>query len=259
MRGVIQRVYDGYRERKGQARQTVRLITEDELRDIYRGNYWRLVSADQLPAGLDLAVFDFGVNSGPARAVRYLQACLGVVQDGHMGPATVQAANRADAAEMVAALCNARRKFVRQIRTYPVFGKGWERRIMGVEAVALAMARQAPAEKPAPQPLPEADAQSAEQARATEEAKPASNAAVGTIAVTAGGAAVGAVQSITAPPPALTDSVTNIGLWQSIGRQCAEFGRFVLSNPIEVGIVAFFVAAVWFGPRLLPYIWSREA
>ena len=36
MRGVIQRVYDGYRDRKGLGRRSVRQITDDELKEIYR-------------------------------------------------------------------------------------------------------------------------------------------------------------------------------------------------------------------------------
>jgi len=110
MNGVIQRVYDAWRERGGKPRQSVRGISDAELTAIYDANYWRMVAGDLLPAGLDLAVFDFGVNSGPARAVRYLQSCLGIIQDGHMGPVTINAANRADTRELIAAYMTARQK-----------------------------------------------------------------------------------------------------------------------------------------------------
>jgi lysozyme family protein len=35
-----------------------------------------------------MMVFDMAVNSGPARAVRTLQGCLGVTSDGAFGPLT---------------------------------------------------------------------------------------------------------------------------------------------------------------------------
>ena len=56
---------------------------------IYRRLYWDAVRADELPPGLDLAVFDLAVNSGPSRAVRMLQAVLGVEADGIVGPVTL--------------------------------------------------------------------------------------------------------------------------------------------------------------------------
>ena len=45
-----------------------------------------------MPPGLDLAVFDLAVHSGPLRAVRLLQAVLGVEADGIVGPVTLGAA-----------------------------------------------------------------------------------------------------------------------------------------------------------------------
>jgi lysozyme family protein len=160
---------------------------------------------------------------------------------------------------MVEALCAARRKFVRAIKTYPTFGKGWERRISGIEAAALGVVLAAPGLVPAPAPLPDANVQSADMARATEEPKPASGAAVGTAVAAASGATATVInQTIQAPPQPLVDSVQNIGLWQQLGRQCAEFGKFVWASPVEVGVIVLLVAAVWLAPRALPLIWGRQ-
>ncbi len=49
---------------------------------------------DELPAGLDYAVFDFGVNSGISRAVKFLQRLIGVAADGRMTDAVVAAVRR---------------------------------------------------------------------------------------------------------------------------------------------------------------------
>ena len=47
--------------------------------DIYTKRYWRTpyYDCDKLNAGVDLAVYDFGVNSGPARAKKYLDKAVG--------------------------------------------------------------------------------------------------------------------------------------------------------------------------------------
>jgi lysozyme family protein len=139
MRGIIQRVYDGWRDNHRLPRRSVRAIEDHELRDIYRRSYWDQVRGDELPAGIDLAVFDFAVNSGPARAAKYLQRVLGVKVDGHIGPATLGAAASADSQAVVEQLMDDRRTYIRQIRTYDAFGRGWERRCDGIEDAAIAM------------------------------------------------------------------------------------------------------------------------
>lgn len=139
MRGIIQRVYDGWRDSNGLPRRSVRAIEDHELRDIYRRSYWDQIRGDALPPGIDLVVFDFAVNSGPARAAKYLQRVLGVKVDGHIGPATLGAAATADPQDVIVQLMDDRRRFIRQISTYDAFGRGWERRCDGIEDAAVAM------------------------------------------------------------------------------------------------------------------------
>lgn len=140
--GVTQRVYDAYRTLKGRPRQSVRNMVADEVADIYTRQYWNLVRGDDLPAGLDYAVFDFAVNSGPARAIRYLQSVVGLVGDdidGLIGMGTLAAVNKAvekDEEAVITALCDKRLAFVRGLDTFDVFGKGWTRRIVGEKAGA---------------------------------------------------------------------------------------------------------------------------
>lgn len=139
MRGITQRVYDAWRERQGKARAHVKDIAKDEIEAIYRANYWAVIRADELPAGLDLAVFDFAVNSGPGRAARHLQAVLGLkMVDGHIGDVTLDAARKADAATAIAAISDSRLKFLRGLKTFWRFGKGWSSRVAGTRAAALA-------------------------------------------------------------------------------------------------------------------------
>jgi len=82
MKGVTQRVYDAFRRNKSLPTRLVRDIADDELQAIYRRQYWDATSCDDLPSGVDYAVFDFAVNSGVSRAATYLQTVLGVGVDG---------------------------------------------------------------------------------------------------------------------------------------------------------------------------------
>ncbi|EKF39961.1 hypothetical protein NA8A_23352, partial [Nitratireductor indicus C115] len=66
----------------------LRAISDDQVATVYYRHYWAAVNAQALPSGIDYAVFDFAVNSGPARAARYLQSIAGVSVDGRVGPQT---------------------------------------------------------------------------------------------------------------------------------------------------------------------------
>lgn len=145
--GVIQRVYNSYRRLKGQIPRDVRKITKAEMQDIYKKNYWDQVSGDLLPIGLDFVVFDFAVNSGPNQAIKYLQRAINKSEgrtlkiDGHMGPATLDAATSLkDLAGVIATICDSRLSFVKRLTDWKTFGKGWTRRIKGVKATGLKMA-----------------------------------------------------------------------------------------------------------------------
>lgn len=138
MKGVTQAVYDAYRKVRGRGQQSVKFISDEELRAIYKFQYWDKVQGDWLPSGLDYAVFDFAVNSGVSRAAKYLQAVVGVAQDGQIGARTLAAIQSPVAT--INALLDRRMGFLRNLKTFLTFGKGWTRRVQGVRAHALDMA-----------------------------------------------------------------------------------------------------------------------
>ncbi len=140
-RGVTQRVYDAWRRGHGQPARDVFLASTAEVRAIYLEQYWHRVRADELPAGLDYAVFDAAVNSGPVQAVKWLQRDLGVRVDGVVGQVTLTAArSRQDVAALIASQCARRLAFLKQLRMWRRFGAGWTKRVANVERVAIAMA-----------------------------------------------------------------------------------------------------------------------
>ena len=133
-KGVTQAVYDAYRRYHGLKVQSVRHITPAEVAEIYAKNYWRLVRGDSLPCGFDYAVFDFAVNSGVSRATKYMQKLVGVEPDGVIGVITlaaVEAYARRDEEKLIAQYCANRVLFLRSLSTFPTFGKGWMRRVVG--------------------------------------------------------------------------------------------------------------------------------
>lgn len=122
----------------------VKSLGLEEAAAIYRARYWTRCGCDDLPAGLDLVVFDSAVNSGPGRSVGWLQAVLGVPVDGEVGPVTKASISARPVPDLLRAVLARRRAFLRRLPTWPVFGRGWTRRLRNVETAALAAARQFP-------------------------------------------------------------------------------------------------------------------
>ncbi len=122
--GVTWERYDEYREDKGLAKRSVKRITYDEVQEIYKKYYWDAVNGDERPSGVDLVIFDFGVNSGPSRARKYAGL---VAKAGLNDP------------QFITAYCDARLRFLQGLSTWKTFGKGWGRRVEGIRDKALDM------------------------------------------------------------------------------------------------------------------------
>lgn len=114
-------------------------IKDAQLETVYGEQYWDKLRCDDLPGGVDYAVFDFGVNSGPRRSAQFIQRIAGVDADGVIGPATVRAIKSCDAAKLVDDLCDARLAFLKGLNTWDTFGHGWSRRVEGVRKHAKEM------------------------------------------------------------------------------------------------------------------------
>ena len=124
-----------------------------EAKAIYRARYWDAMRCDDLPAGVDYVVFDYGVNSGIARSGKVLRRLLHLPDDASaVTDAVIAAAKAANAAALAAAICDERLTFLHSLRTWPVFGRGWSRRVAEVKAAALAMAAAPVAVPPAAPP-----------------------------------------------------------------------------------------------------------
>lgn len=117
----------------------VRAMPLSEADDIYATKYATACGFDDLVSGADCVVFDFGVNSGSSRAVAFAQQIVKVAADGKMGPVTKQAINSFDTATFINALCDARLSFLRRLKIWGTFGRGWTARVADLRKYSLAL------------------------------------------------------------------------------------------------------------------------
>ena len=140
--GVTKRVYEewvGY----AVSEHTMQNLTEEDVAPIYKKNYWDRVKGDDLPEGLNLCVFDFGVNAGTGRAAKYLQTMIGTVVDGGIGPNTLRTLDEhvslVGLQETIEQYQENRQRYYQKLKTFETFGRGWTRRVNETTQSALKM------------------------------------------------------------------------------------------------------------------------
>lgn len=113
----------------GATAQDVKKLTKAQAIEVYRNKYWKTpyYDCDTLASGVDLSVFDFGVNSGPSRAKKYLDKSVG-----------------GSASDTITKYNDSRLAFLKGLGTWSIFGKGWGRRVVGIKAKSLEMASRKP-------------------------------------------------------------------------------------------------------------------
>lgn len=99
------------------------------VEEIYEKGYWRAINGDALPDALRHHVFDAAVNSGPVRAIKWLQQALGTKDDGIFGNDTYSRLQTADPVKLAAKYNAIRLKFLASLPTFSTFGAGWTRRV----------------------------------------------------------------------------------------------------------------------------------
>lgn len=110
---------------------SMRLLTREQAREIYRIGYWQRAQADQYDPAIGFQLFDAAVNHGIGNAIRMLQRAVGVADDGQVGPVTVAAVRAHDPADVIVRFNAERLDFYTRLSTWPSFGRGWARRIAG--------------------------------------------------------------------------------------------------------------------------------
>ena len=136
--GVTKRVYEEWGGTKD-----MKDLTVEDVSPIYKKNYWDRIKGDELPSGLDLCVFDFGVNAGTGRAAKYLQRLVGTTVDGGIGPNSLRAVDehvsRWSIEQTIDDYQSERQKYYERLKTFETFGRGWTRRVQETTKEAMDM------------------------------------------------------------------------------------------------------------------------
>ena len=103
-------------------------LDEDAARYIYRHDYWDLCHCGEMPAPLDLYLFDAAVHLGPNTAVSLLQSALMVRPDGIVGPVTLKASAAATDWHM-AQFLTYRAEYYMKLPHFERYGEGWMTRL----------------------------------------------------------------------------------------------------------------------------------
>jgi len=132
----------------------VKRMKVEQAKEIYRTKYWKPQKGDELAPGVDYSVFDYGVNSGTGRSGKVLRRVCGLPSNTSViTPEVIAAANKRDAVMLTVAINEERLRFLRGLKTWPVFGTGWNRRVAEVRAYSIGLASGKKVLQPQ-QPLP---------------------------------------------------------------------------------------------------------
>ena len=117
-------------------------LSRDEAVAIYSARYWLPMGGPALPGGLDLVVFDFGINAGPGRSIPMLQRAVGAAPDGQLGPKTLALAQCSGAVLLsrISALSKAHEAYYHSLPGFSHFGRGWSARVDACDAAARGLA-----------------------------------------------------------------------------------------------------------------------
>lgn len=122
----------------------VRAMPKAVAEDIYAKHYAAPLRYDDLPPGVDYCVLDYGINSGISRAGKVLRRVLRLSDsDWTVTDGVLAAVAKQRPSILINAICDERLRFLKSLKTWPVFGDGWGRRVSEVRALALSFARAA--------------------------------------------------------------------------------------------------------------------
>lgn len=130
-RGITQATYNAYLRRKGLPQKSVRGISKEVAEEIIYDQYMKPIAFDDLPSGLDYCLADYSVNSGPSRAIKVIQRIVGADADGVMGVKTLAEIKGRNTEDLIRAVCAERMRFLRGLKTFSTFGRGWTTRVVG--------------------------------------------------------------------------------------------------------------------------------
>jgi lysozyme family protein len=122
----------------------VQAMTRAPAEQIYKTKYATAIRYDDLPAGPDACMLDYGINSGSSRGVLSARAILKIPGRGVMDQALLDAIKKSDPGVFVKAMCAERLHFMHAIRggeAWREFGNGWGARVVDLQTYCLHLAK----------------------------------------------------------------------------------------------------------------------
>ena len=123
--------------------EDLRGLDPETISWFYQQRFWSPMQCGVLPAGIDLMIFDHGVNVGKARPVPMMQRLLAVDDDGIVGPITLAAISARTPLKLIGDLRGEQEAYYRALREFPTFGNGWLNRLSRRFTAATRFAEQA--------------------------------------------------------------------------------------------------------------------
>ncbi len=137
--GITQKTLEYFRGRPV-TKADVKSLHLDEAAKIYKQNYWNAVCCDQMPAGVDMCMFDLAVNSGPQKAIKILQAAAGLSVNGVLSAETLASTHHNTPHELIKSICRLRLSFLQRLTIFATFGRGWSARVASIQSECLKLA-----------------------------------------------------------------------------------------------------------------------
>lgn len=138
--GITLADYRRYINPKGTA-TSVRLMKQSEAEYIYKAKYWDVMNCDQLTAGVDDMVFDYGIHSGTGRSGKVLRVLVGFSgATSVVSTDVIAAVKKRDPRALIEAIKSERLAFLKSLSTWPKYENGWTTRVDEVEAFSLQLA-----------------------------------------------------------------------------------------------------------------------
>ncbi|WP_179758965.1 glycosyl hydrolase 108 family protein [Hoeflea halophila] len=119
--------------------EDVRELSRSEADSIFRANYYSANRCGEMPERMAMVVYNCSVLSGRERAIEFVQQAFNnlgllvdgkpLVVDGVLGRMTMSAIRGADPSILAEAFMDRQEDYLRQLDTFPVFGKGWLNRM----------------------------------------------------------------------------------------------------------------------------------
>jgi lysozyme family protein len=117
----------------------VKAMTLETAEVIYANKYANAVRYNDLPAGIDVVMMDYGVNSGVGRPIRVARALLGIPGGPRMDQALLDAIKKTNPTKFCDDMLAERLHFMHAIRNgaaWNTFGGGWGARVADLKAYA---------------------------------------------------------------------------------------------------------------------------